>query len=146
MATAHDVTAYILTKEQHTGAMKLHKLLYYCQAWYLVYQEQPLFEEAIEAWRDGPVVPEVYDFHRNRFALREWDEGDPENMEKSERKLVDAVLKVYGKMSGQQLSDRTHAESPWVSAREGYAPTEPSNEQISLHEMYQYYGARVGRT
>lgn len=146
MLSVHDVAAYILEKEKHTGAMKLHKLLYYCQAWHLVYRDEPLFDEKIEAWRDGPVVREVYDLHKGKFALREWDVGDGEELGKSERTLVDAVLKVYGKMSGQQLSDRTHAEAPWTNARLGYAPNERSDEEISLHDMYQYYGARVGKS
>ena len=36
MTTAHDVTAYVLAKRGRTPAVKLHKLLYYAQAWSLV--------------------------------------------------------------------------------------------------------------
>jgi uncharacterized phage-associated protein len=40
--------------------MKLQKLLYYAQGQYLAEHEEPLFDEDIEAWSHGPVVPSVY--------------------------------------------------------------------------------------
>ena len=57
MATAHDVAAYILQKKGEMTAMKLQKLVYYSQAWSVVWDERPLFHEKIEAWANGPVVP-----------------------------------------------------------------------------------------
>ena len=57
-----DVIAYML-KLKHGAIlmMKLHKLIYYAQAWSLVWDEKPLFHETIEAWPSGPVVPVLYD-------------------------------------------------------------------------------------
>jgi uncharacterized phage-associated protein len=40
--------------------MKLQKLLFYAHAWYLAYNDRPLFAEDIEAWPWGPVVRPVY--------------------------------------------------------------------------------------
>ncbi|MDY6802276.1 MAG: DUF4065 domain-containing protein, partial [Cyanobacteriota bacterium] len=57
MVKVMDVAAYILKKLGPLSAMKLHKLLYYSQAWSLVWDEQPLFSERIEAWANGPVIP-----------------------------------------------------------------------------------------
>src|SRR5271170_6235706 len=57
---AHDVAAYILQKCGPMTAMKLQKLVYYCQAWSLVWDESPLFNEPIEAWANGPVVPSLF--------------------------------------------------------------------------------------
>jgi uncharacterized phage-associated protein len=34
-------------------ALKLQKLLYYSQAWHLVWEDTPLFTARIEAWIDG---------------------------------------------------------------------------------------------
>ena len=42
--------------------LKLQKLLYYAQAWNLVFNKNPLFQNKIEAWIHGPAVPEVYQF------------------------------------------------------------------------------------
>jgi uncharacterized phage-associated protein len=49
MATAHDVAAYILRGQGEMTAMKLEKLVYYAQAWSLVWDEEPLFKERVEA-------------------------------------------------------------------------------------------------
>ena len=51
------------------SAMKLQKLIYYSQAWSLVWDDEPLFPERIEAWINGPVVPELYERHKGEFKV-----------------------------------------------------------------------------
>ena len=41
--------------------LKLQKMLYYEQGFHLAAFDTPLFDENIEAWMFGPVVPEVYE-------------------------------------------------------------------------------------
>lgn len=139
MATAHDVAAYILQKQGEMTAMKLEKLVYYSQAWSLVWDEEPLFSERIEAWVNGPVVPALYRLHRGKFKVSEWPEGDPSALTLSQRETVDAVLNYYGNKSSQWLSDLTHREAPWVQARKGLEPGDPSKRLISLASMAEYY-------
>jgi uncharacterized phage-associated protein len=67
MANVLTVAYYILNKCGPMPAMKLHKLLYYCQAWSLVWDGEPLFEEEIEAWVSGPVIPYLYELHKGKF-------------------------------------------------------------------------------
>jgi uncharacterized phage-associated protein len=53
-----DVAAYILEKQPKKHpitAWKLQKLIYYCQAWSLVWDEQSIFKEKILAWANGPI-------------------------------------------------------------------------------------------
>ena len=45
-----DVGRYILRKLGPMGTVKLQKLVCYCQAWSLVWDDRPLFSEPIEAW------------------------------------------------------------------------------------------------
>ena len=49
MANVFDVADYILKECGEMPALKLQKLVYYSQAWSLVWDEAPLFEEEIEA-------------------------------------------------------------------------------------------------
>lgn len=42
--------------------LKLQKLLYYQQGFHLAVFGIPLFNEDVEAWMYGPVVPDVYNF------------------------------------------------------------------------------------
>ena len=69
MATAFDVAKYILEEKGNLTAMKLQKLLYYCQAWSLVWDEKPLFENTIQAWVNGPVLPAAYNYHRGQYFV-----------------------------------------------------------------------------
>lgn len=121
--------------------MKLQKLVYYAQAWSLVWDEKPLFRERIEAWVNGPVVPSLYRTHRGRFDVAAWPEGDPSRLDAKARETIDAVLKFYGDKSSQWLSDLTHAEEPWRAARRGLAPLEPGGREITREAMAEYYGS-----
>lgn len=140
MATVHDVAAYILNQRGSMTAMKLQKLVYYCQAWALVWDEKPLFQNRIEAWANGPVVRTLYERHRGQFQVDRWD-GHPENLTASERETIDAVLSVYGDKTSQWLSDLTHRERPWLDARAGLDPGSRGGREITHAAMAEYYGS-----
>lgn len=142
MANVHDVAAYILQRRGPMTAMKLQKLVYYCQAWSLVWDDRPLFPERIEAWANGPVVRELYDRHRGVFRVEQW-EGNPGAMTLEERETVDKVLEYYGPRASQELSDLTHQERPWKEAREMLAPFERGEREIPLNSMAEYYSSLV---
>ena len=141
MAKVHDVAAYILRKQGLMTTMKLQKLVYYCQAWSLVWDEKPLFRDRIEAWANGPVVPKLYEIHRGLFEMRRWDLGDPKAISGKEKETIDAVLKFYGNRSSQWLSDLTHREPPWADARKGRPPGERGSFEITHAAMAEYYGS-----
>lgn len=121
--------------------MKLQKLVYYCQAWSLVWEDRPIFGERIEAWANGPVTPELYNAHRGQFIVSQIHEGDPGALGAADRSTVDAVLKYYGDKSAQWLSDLTHEEDPWINARHGFQAGLPSHREITLASMAEYYGS-----
>jgi len=142
VVSAFDVAAYVQLKRGPMTTWKLQKLLYYSQAWHLVWDEQPLFPERIEAWANGPVVVDVYRKHKGRFTLDLRDlngEGDPEKLDASERGTVDAVLRNYGDLDGRKLSHLTHAEDPWRRARGDLPPTATSSNEITPESMQAYY-------
>jgi uncharacterized phage-associated protein len=141
MATAHDVAAYILREHGEMSTWKLQKLLYYSQAWHLVWDEEPLFDERIEAWANGPVVRDLYRQHRGYFKVERWPLGKISNLAPSERGTIDSVLGFYGKKSGHWLSELSHRERPWREAREGLAPGERGEREITWGAMADYYGS-----
>ena len=143
MVTAHDVAAYILQKTGETTAMKLQKLVYYSQAWSLVWDEEPLFRDRIEAWANGPVVPALYAEHRGQFRVASWRKGNPDKLTPKQCETIDAVLRYYGNRPSQWLSDLTHREAPWVEAREGLGPGERGSQVISHASMAEYYGSLI---
>jgi len=139
MASAHDVAKYILERQGSVSTWKLQKLVYYTQAWHLVWAEKPLFHDRIEAWANGPVVPALYHQHRGQFSVSKWGKGDAEKLKQRETKTIDRVLEAYGNLTGQQLVRLTHNEGPWLEARQGLTPTERSSAQISLESMSAFY-------
>lgn len=139
IASVHDVAAYILKRRGKMTVMKLQKLVYYCQAWSLVWDERPMFAARIEAWANGPVIPILYNVHRGLFQMAEWPDGDPDKLGKDARETVDAVLKYYGGQTAQWLSDLTHAEDPWRDARKGTPEGERGSAEITHAALHEYY-------
>ncbi len=147
MAKIQDAARYILEAlaPEKTGeritAWKLQKLVYYSQAWSLVWDESCLFDDRIEAWADGPVCPALYKLHKGRLNLYAGDiEGDSSALTSSEKETIDAVLKHYGKKSGRYLSDLTHMERPWEESRKGLPAGSKSNTEITKELMAEFYG------
>ena len=138
--TAADVAAYILKQTKPITHMKLQKLLYYSQAWSLVWDERPLFRHRIEAWVNGPVVRSVYQELRTEYLIRSIPSGSAKNLTSEQRDTVDVVLDHYGNKSPQWLSDLTHMEDPWHDARANLAPHERGTAEITHAAMAEYYG------
>lgn len=141
MASAHDIAAEILERQGSMSTWKLQKLAYYCQAWHLAWDEEPLFPEPIEAWANGPVVRALYTKHRGDFSVADWPHGDSGKLTPSERQTVKLVLSDYGDLTGRQLSVLTHNEDPWRNARAGLVATARSTRRITQEALHDYYGA-----
>ncbi len=141
-----DVARYILDKlfEKNGSsitAWKLQKLVYYCQAWSLVWDERLLFREEIEAWADGPVCRALFELHKGRMNLGPEDiEGNPLLLDDKARETIDGVLDFYGDKTGNYLRELTHLERPWKETRGDTIPGYRSSAVITPELMREYYG------
>jgi len=139
---AIDVAEYILRKQGSMSAMKLQKLLYYAQAWHMVWEDDLLFPENIEAWANGPVVRELFEMHRGQFRVEPgFFSRKPSALPKGSKDAVDRVLAFYAPKDAQWLSDLTHMETPWKAARRGLGDGERGNRVISTESMNEYYSS-----
>lgn len=138
MPHSSDVAEYILGRLGATPAMKLQKLVYYCQAWSLVWDERPMIDDEFQAWANGPVAPDLYDRHRGQFTVNTVN-GDPTTLDGSAVDTIEAVLRFYGDKHSQWLSDLTHTEDPWREARGSLPAGARSNAVISHASMAEYY-------
>jgi uncharacterized phage-associated protein len=136
-----DVAEYILRQHGRMSTMKLQKLVYYSQAWALVWDEAPIFNEPIAAWANGPVVPALFDYHRGMFDISHVLTGNPDVLSSDQQETVNAVLHFYGNKSAQWLIDLCHTEEPWIRARHGLTPDERGNRIISHDSMAEYYSS-----
>lgn len=141
MANVFDVAKYILAEQDSITTMKLQKLVYYCQAWALVWDEKPLFPEQIQAWASGPVVPELYNIHRGKFEIDSLSVGNKSKLKRYERETIDSVLSYYGSKEAQWLSDLSHLEKPWKQTRKGRKPGENCTKEITHAAIAEYYSS-----
>lgn len=141
MTSVFDVAAYVLERQGPMTTWKLQKLIYYCQAWSLVWDDDILFPEEIEAWANGPVVRELHNAHQGKYRISCLRNGRPNALTKTQQETVDAVLGFYGDKSPQWLSDLTHMESLWQSARRGIPDSMRGNTVIPKESLAEYYGS-----
>ena len=98
--------------------------------------------ERIKAWKDGPVIPQVWHARKDQ-ATRRAAAQDVDNIELDEltSDLIDLVLAAYGSMSGDELSALTHVEEPWLEARGDLSEEAASQVPIAGESMAQFYRA-----
>lgn len=114
--------------------LKLQKLVYFAHGWYLALKEQPLLKERVQAWKYGPVVPELYhalkvsgggavsgpatmltiERESNgelcvRRTTPDIADGAAENDVEFTKALLHKIWDVYGNYSATVLSNATHA-------------------------------------
>lgn len=135
---------FLLAQSRERGEiltnLKLQKLIYYAQAWYLALNDRPLFDEDMEAWVHGPVLPSQY----HRFSGYQWrpideDVASPKITKDGLEDHLNEVLDVFGSETAVALELMTHAEKPWLEARGNLKPHEPSRTKISKFTMREYY-------
>lgn len=119
----------------------MQKLIYYSQAWSLVWEEAPIFKEEILAWANGPVVKELYEIHRGMFYVSKIAKGNPSHLSSNQKDTINHVLEAYGDKSAQWLSDLTHLELPWKMARKDLQPGERGSAVITLSSMHEFYSS-----
>lgn len=124
---------------------KLQKLVYYSQAWSLVLNDKKLFSEPIEAWVHGPAVRSLYVQYKNFGFSPITEDVDVSSISLSadNKKLLDEVWKVYGKLDAGYLEMLTHSEQPWQEARNGLQSYSNSNNEITPKAMKSFYSAKL---
>lgn len=142
MTTVFDVAKYILEENGSMSTMKLQKLCYYSQAWSLVWDDAPLFDEEFHAWANGPVCKELFYHTQGKFSVSASDEkGCSGNLDANQKETINIVLEHYASHDAQWLSQLTHMEDPWQKAREGIPAGVGCDRIISKESMAMYYGS-----
>lgn len=152
--TIDDVCDYVIVRLNEAATplsvLKLHKLLYYIQAWHLAFYGFPLFTGRFQAWVHGPVSRHIYDrFKDGKSMYGRITRRDLRNMFSIDQlpahsaRHIDCVLEAYAEYADVQLEELTHEEAPWIDARRGHEPNERCENLISEGGMKAYYAARL---
>jgi uncharacterized phage-associated protein len=107
--------------------MKLQKLLYYQQGFHIAYFKEPLFEDDIEAWMYGPVVPQVYERYKPNGNNALPCNTPAICLDEKEELLFNEVMRVYGEYSAVGLMNLTHKEAPWKETPTGVGSIIPKS-------------------
>ncbi|MGD1821877.1 MAG: Panacea domain-containing protein [Pleomorphochaeta sp.] len=133
-----DVARYIINychkNEIYITNLKLQKLLYFCEALYLLGTDgkRACFSEDIYAWKYGPVVPSVYSEYKI-FGSSEIPEMDEVGIKIKNRNYIDDALDSLAKKSSFYLVDLTHSQDPWIDAQNKSKPI------ISKNSIFKYF-------
>ena len=131
-------------------------MLYFIQAYFLTNKKShtPCFNEKIEAWDFGPVVPEAYHEYKQYGSgdiptIKSYILFDNENIWNSKRvlcnddvitnedkNLIDKVVDKFSDYSATDLVSLTHRQSPWIDV---YVPHQ--NNEITLDAIRKYFNA-----
>lgn len=160
MYSSHDIAKIILAFMNNSGDFltnkKLQKLLYYSEAWSLVYL-QSILKEDFEAWVHGPVIPSVYREYKHfgyKPIIIDYECGEEPiercdsirtaiQLDENHWNLIKAVLNKYGGLAAFQLENLSHSEIPWKTAREDLGPTSQSSQVIDRELMKTYYSSLI---
>lgn len=156
--TPSDVAKYFLYRAVQDGELvsplKMQKLVYYAYSWTLVKNKKKLFNEKIEAWPSGPVIPSLYQELKNygsapideKYLGVKSEAGLGAVFSKFPTDIkdtLDVVYENYMTKTAFELVTLTHSEKPWVEARKGLSVTERSNKAISDDLIIKQYGQQT---
>lgn len=161
VTTARNVARYFLATAAFNGELvtnlKMQKLVYLAYGETLARTNQRLFDEPIEAWANGPVVPSLYqELKAYRYAPIdvaflgfevtddiESSEGFAELVEavRPAQEILDEVFEEYVPLSAFQLVTLTHSHKPWVEARENFGPGDRCNTPLQDDHILAVFSA-----
>ena len=119
MYRALDVAKYVIERCNKMGYpisnLKLQKILYFIQAEFLVAFDEQCFQEDIEAWNFGPVVPEVYREYKiyGSASIPYLKEYDGVFINEEHKAVMDEVIDLCAQYTASTLVSITHNQKPW---------------------------------
>jgi len=153
--TCDDIADYFIAFANVTNTsitnLKLQKMVYYAQAWYLALYNRPLFQGNFQAWTHGPVSPKLYYKYRS-FGWKPIEQSNldedfldisEENFGEELSDFLEEIISKYFGLTALQLESLTHSEAPWKIARCGLAPKTASNNLIKNEDMLIFYKSQA---
>lgn len=122
--------------------LQILKLCYIAHGWMLALYQRPLISDKIEAWKYGPVIPELYHSMKNYGSgyvttplTNLFGRPVETSLDSQQTDLLKQVFRLYGDRTGIQLSQITHEpNTPWSITWESEGQnSEISNDLIAEH-------------
>lgn len=127
--------------------MQLIKLVYIAHGWHLGYFQKPLINEAVQAWKYGPVIKSLY------HSLKHYGNNGVSSKILSFKKidtasvtakLLNSVWDKYKHYSGLELSSMTHSEgTPWFITWNDQGASQYLDRPINNNEIQTHYIQKI---
>ena len=148
MSSVHSVADYFLLDAAERGQrirhMRLQKLCYYAQGFYVALYDRPLFTEPLAAWQYGPVAPALWSrFHQFRSKPIPVPEtrSTTSTLSQDDQDFLDLVIARLDGYPDWDLSHATHQEAPWRDAR--LAMKDGAAGEIGVQALRNWFGPRA---
>lgn len=144
MLSVTSVASYFIEQssnlpENDLTNLKLQKILFYAQAESLQKTGKIIFEDSVEAWKYGPVVPAAYNWLKGcgAYPITTFDiTTSTDGIDEPTESLLSSIWKKYSKYSAGYLVDRTHEDgSPWKNAYSDTKNNVISNDSIKTAKL-----------
>lgn len=152
-----DVCRHIINysneKDYGISNLKLQKILYFIQAYFLTNEKHtPCFDEKIEAWDFGPVVPEAYREYKQYGSgdipsIKSYitmDDSDIWSLKRvaykddiiqdTDKDIINQIVDRFSDYSATDLVSLTHRQSPWIDAY-----SQNQNKEITQQAIREYF-------
>lgn len=116
ISVANELLNLAKNKNKTLTPMQLIKLVFLCHGWMLGLYGRHLITDQVEAWRYGPVLPDLYHKikHFRSNPVTTLDNDSHNHFDTEEKDIINQVYEIYGHLNGIQLSTLTHEkDSPW---------------------------------
>lgn len=138
MYDARQVANWFVTRAgqdgRHLSIMSLLKLVYIAHGWHLEMRNAPLIANKIEAWKHGPVIPDVYNAFRGQgIDVQSTVPAAGPPVAAADAHLLEQIYQGYGNISARRLSELTHEPGgPWDTATKRWGWFAPIPDEIIL--------------
>jgi len=141
---ADEILKIAKRREIELTPLQLMKLVYISHGWSFPIRKSDLFTDRIEAWRYGPVIPDLYhatkQFGRQAIPFSKIRDDLPSAVDPDTQRFLENVFEQYGRLSGFALSSLTHKRgTPWEQVYEdGMFGIEIPDSVIRDHYMAKF--------
>ena len=125
--------------------MKLQKMVYFAQGVHLALYKEPLVQDTFQAWKYGPVIPDIYNIYKyygsspindtEWVSLAKYEDASLSKLTEDAKESVDYTWSLLKDTNAIKLSNWTHESgSPWkTSYVEGVNEVSIPNEAIQKY-------------
>ncbi len=143
MIDIYKLCKYIIKYEEfnnrNVNPLKLQKILYFLQVYFLTKENRKCFSEEIEAWNFGPIISKVYEEYKffGSIGISITIENDLEELVTNveNRLLINELLELIA-TNKYNFTDLTHIsmnQDPWINAYEKNEKNIISDESIKKY-------------